>query len=104
MGTNLDSGYCAITASSSGTDSGKSAKFPSHSGRLPAQYWQRNSIQEGIKRDLQLLLNDQSQVESLSVPLHFDRSTLSPLLQARGDIPEEEAARIVDQVYARLFC
>ena len=55
---------------------------------------------EGIKRDLQLLLNDpRVGVESLSERLsHFDRSTVVTLLQARGDIPEEEANRIVDQV------
>jgi len=44
-----------ITASSSGTD--KSAKFPSHSGRLPA-ILAKELNPEGIKRDLQLLLND----------------------------------------------
>lgn len=55
---------------------------------------------EGIKRDLQLLLNDpRGGVESLSERLsHFDRSTVVTLLQARGDMSEEEAARIVDQV------
>ena len=55
---------------------------------------------EGIKRDLQLLLNDpRSGVESLSDRLSkFDRSTISTLLQARGDMSEEEADRIVNQV------
>jgi len=55
---------------------------------------------EGIKRDLQLLLHDpRVGVESLSDRLsHFDRSTLVTLLQARGDMSEEEANRIVDQV------
>lgn len=55
---------------------------------------------EGIKRDLQLLLNDpRVGVESLSDRLsHFDRNTVITLLQARGDISEEEASRIVDQV------
>lgn len=55
---------------------------------------------EGIKRDLQLLLNDpRAGVESLSDRLsHFDRSTVVTLLQARGDMSEEEANRIVDQV------
>ncbi len=55
---------------------------------------------EGIKRDLQLLLNDpRAGVESLSDRLsNFDRSTISTLLQARGDMSEEEADRIVNQV------
>lgn len=55
---------------------------------------------QGIKRDLQLLLNDpRAGVESLSDRLsHFDRSTVITLLQARGDMSEEEATRIVDQV------
>lgn len=55
---------------------------------------------EGIKRDLQLLLNDpRAGVESLSDRLaHFDRDTMVTLLQARGDMSEEEASRIVDQV------
>ncbi len=54
----------------------------------------------GIKRDLQLLLNDpRSGVESLSDRLsQFDRSTVVSLLQARPDISAEEANRIVDQV------
>jgi len=57
---------------------------------------------EGIKRDLQTLLNDpRAGVESLSDRLsHFDRSTVVKLLQARGDIPEEEANRIVDQIFS----
>lgn len=55
---------------------------------------------EGIKRDLQLLLNDpRAGVESLNERLsHFDRSTLISLLKIREDISDEEAARIVDQV------
>jgi hypothetical protein len=55
---------------------------------------------EGIKRDLQLLLNDpRAGVESLGDRLsHFDRSTLIALLKLRGDMSDEEAARIVDQV------
>ena len=55
---------------------------------------------EGIKRDLQLLLNDpRAGVESFSDRLsQFDRSTVVALLQARPDISEEEANRIVDQV------
>ncbi len=55
---------------------------------------------EGIKRDLQLLINDpRAGVESFSDRLaHFDRDTVVTLLQARGDMSEEEAARIVDQV------
>lgn len=57
---------------------------------------------EGIKRDLQQLLNDpRAGVESLSDRLsHFDRSTIVSLLQARGDMSEEEANRIVEQVLA----
>jgi nucleoid DNA-binding protein len=55
---------------------------------------------EGIKRDLQLLLNDpRVGMESLSDRLsHFDRDTLVALLKIRGDISDQEAARIVDQV------
>ncbi|MBV8887350.1 MAG: MFS transporter, partial [Chroococcidiopsidaceae cyanobacterium CP_BM_RX_35] len=55
---------------------------------------------EGIKRDLQLLLNDpQAGVEGFSDRLsQFDRSTVVSLLQARPDISEEEANRIVNQV------
>jgi nucleoid DNA-binding protein len=55
---------------------------------------------EGIKRDLQLLLNDpRVGVESLTERLsHFDRSTLISLLQLRQDMSEEEATRIVDQI------
>ncbi|PPS39175.1 hypothetical protein [Chroococcidiopsis sp. TS-821] len=57
---------------------------------------------EAIKRELYLLLNDpRAGVESLSERLsHFDRSTIIALLQARGDMSEEEAARTVDQVLA----
>ncbi len=55
---------------------------------------------EGIKRDLQLLINDpRAGVESFSDRLaHFDRDTVVTLLQARGDMSEEEATRIVDQI------
>jgi hypothetical protein len=57
---------------------------------------------EGIKRDLQLLLNDpRTGVESLTDRLsQFDRSTLITLLQMRGDISEEEANQVVEQVLA----
>ncbi len=57
---------------------------------------------EGIKRDLQLLINDpRAGVESFSDRLaHFDRDTVVTLLQARGDMSAEEANRIVDQVLA----
>ncbi|WP_009634432.1 ABC transporter permease [Synechocystis sp. PCC 7509] len=57
---------------------------------------------EAIKRDLQLLIHDpRAGVESFSDRLaHFDRDTVVTLLQARGDMSEEEAARIVDQVLA----
>ncbi len=57
---------------------------------------------EGIKRDLQTLLNDpRAGVESLSDRLsHFDRSTVVKLLQARGDMSEEEASRTVDQIFS----
>jgi nucleoid DNA-binding protein len=55
---------------------------------------------EGIKRDLSLLLHDpRVGMESLSDRLsHFDRETLIALLKIRGDISDEEAARIVDNV------
>jgi nucleoid DNA-binding protein len=57
---------------------------------------------EGIRRDLQLLLNDpRAGLEGLSERLsQFDRSTVTALLQMRGDISEEEANRIVGQVLA----
>ncbi|MBE9190750.1 MFS transporter [Gloeocapsopsis crepidinum LEGE 06123] len=57
---------------------------------------------EAIKRELYLLLNDpRAGAESLGDRLsHFDRSTIIALLQARGDMSEEEAARTVDQVLA----
>lgn len=57
---------------------------------------------EGIKRDLQTLLNDpRAGVESLSDRLsHFDRSTVVKLLQARGDMSEEEANRTVEQIFS----
>ncbi len=57
---------------------------------------------ESIKRDLHLLLNDpRAGVESLSDRLsRFDRSTISSLLQARGDMSSEEANRIVEQVFS----
>jgi hypothetical protein len=55
---------------------------------------------EGIKRDLQLLLQDpRSGLGNLSDRLaHLDRSTLVALLAQRPDITEEEANRIVDQI------
>ncbi len=55
---------------------------------------------EGIKRDLQLLLNDpRLGAESLGDRLsRFDRSTIVALLAQRPDMTEEEASRIVAQV------
>jgi len=55
---------------------------------------------EGIKRDLQLLLNEpRAGVENLGDRLSkFDRSTIVKLLSQREDISEEEANRIVDQI------
>ncbi|ARV60930.1 hypothetical protein BZZ01_21985 [Nostocales cyanobacterium HT-58-2] len=55
---------------------------------------------EGIKRDLQLLLQDpRTGVESLGDRVSkFDRSTLVALLSQREDISEEEANRIADQI------
>jgi hypothetical protein len=55
---------------------------------------------DGIKRDVQLLLNDpRAGVSSLSDRLsHFDRSTLVALLSQREDIAEEDVNRIVDQI------
>ncbi len=55
---------------------------------------------EGIKRDLQLLLNDprvglESLVDRFS---QFDRSTFVALLSQREDISEAEANRIADQI------
>lgn len=55
---------------------------------------------EGIKRDLQLLLQDpRAGIGSLGDRISkFDRSTLVALLSQREDISEEEANRIVDQI------
>ncbi|MBD1804361.1 MFS transporter [Microcoleus sp. FACHB-SPT15] len=55
---------------------------------------------EGIKRDVQLLLNDpRAGVSSLSDRLaHFDRSTLVSLLSQREDISEQDVNRIVDNI------
>lgn len=55
---------------------------------------------EGIKRDLQLLINDpRVGMESLGERLsEFDRSTFVALLAQRHDITEEEANRIADQI------
>jgi len=55
---------------------------------------------EGIKRDLQLLLNDpRAGIGSIGDRLsQFDRSTLVALLSQREDISEEEANRIADQI------
>ena len=55
---------------------------------------------DGIKRDLQLLLNDpRTGLGSLQERVSkFDRETIVALLSQREDISEEEANRIVDQV------
>ncbi len=55
---------------------------------------------EGIKRDLQLLLQDpRSGLSSLGDRVSkFDRGTLVALLSQREDLTEEEANRIADQV------
>jgi hypothetical protein len=55
---------------------------------------------EGIKRDLQLLLQDpRAGVESLSDRVSkIDRSSLVALLSQREDISEEEANRIIEQI------
>jgi len=55
---------------------------------------------EGIKRDLQVLLNDpRGGIGNLGDRLsQFDRSTLVALLSQREDITEEEANRIADQI------
>ncbi|MBW4578043.1 MAG: MFS transporter [Tildeniella nuda ZEHNDER 1965/U140] len=57
---------------------------------------------DGIKRDLQLLLNDpRSGASSLGDRLsQVDRSTIVALLSQRQDISTAEAERIVDQVLA----
>ena len=54
----------------------------------------------GIKRDVQLLLNDpRAGAESLKDRLsQFDRSTLTALLTQREDISEEDVDRVVDQI------
>ena len=55
---------------------------------------------EGIKRDLQLLLQDpRAGIAILGDRVsHFDRSTLVSALSQREDISEEEANRIADQI------
>ncbi|OKH28534.1 hypothetical protein [Chroogloeocystis siderophila] len=55
---------------------------------------------EGIKRDLQVLLNDpRAGLGNIGDRLQqFDRETLVALLAQREDISEEEANRIVDQI------
>jgi len=55
---------------------------------------------EGIKRDLQLLLNDpRAGAGSLADRLSkFDRSTIVALLSQREDISEEEANQIADRI------
>lgn len=57
---------------------------------------------EGIKRDLQLLLNDpRAGFGSLADRLsHFDRTTIVALLAQRRDMTEAEANRVVDQVFS----
>jgi hypothetical protein len=57
---------------------------------------------DGIKRDLQLLLNDpRLGVGSLGDRLSkFDRSTIVSLLSQREDISEEEANQIVDRIFS----
>jgi nucleoid DNA-binding protein/ribosomal protein S15P/S13E len=57
---------------------------------------------DGIKRDLQLLLNDpRLGVGSLGDRLSkFDRATIVSLLSQREDISEEEANRIVDRIFS----
>lgn len=54
----------------------------------------------GIKRDMQLLLNEPGAgMSSLQERLsHFDRSTLVALLSQREDISEEDVNQIVDQI------
>jgi hypothetical protein len=60
---------------------------------------------EGIKRDLQTLLNDpRAGMYQLGDRLsRFDRSTLIALMSQRQDISREEAERIVDQVNSTLM-
>lgn len=57
---------------------------------------------EGIKRDLQLLLQDpRLGMESLKVRLsQFDRSTLVALLSQREDLSEAEINQTIDQILA----
>ncbi|WP_088891471.1 hypothetical protein [Leptolyngbya ohadii] len=60
---------------------------------------------EGIKRDLQTLLNDpRTGMSQLSDRLsQVDRSTLVALLSQRQDMTREEAERVVDQVNSTLM-
>ncbi|MEB3278015.1 MAG: MFS transporter [Lyngbya sp.] len=57
---------------------------------------------DGIQRDLKLLLNDpRLGMESLQDRLsQFDRSTFVALLSQRDDISEQEANRIVDNIFS----
>lgn len=55
---------------------------------------------EGIKRDLSLLLNDpRVGIDSLGDRLsNFDRSTIAALLKIRGDMSNQEAEQIADNI------
>ena len=55
---------------------------------------------EGIKRDVQLLLNDpRAGMESLQERLaQFDRSTLVALLSQREDLSEQEVNQVIEQI------
>ena len=57
---------------------------------------------DGIKRDLQLLLNDpRAGGESLSERLsQIDRETLVALLSQRGDISEADVNGVIDQIFS----
>ncbi len=57
---------------------------------------------EGIKRDVQLLLNDpRLGMESLQERLaQFDRSTLVALLSQREDLSEQEVNQVIDHILA----
>ena len=57
---------------------------------------------DGIKRDLQLLLNDpRAGRESLSERLsQIDRETLVALLSQRGDISEADVNGVIDQIFS----
>ena len=80
----------------------KAANFESNLENYLQQTQKEELNPEGIKRDLQLLLQDpKAGLSSLGDrAAQFDRGTFVALLAQRKDMTEEEANRIADQVEA----